>query len=154
MKQIILTMALLFSTTQANAMYEITKPEEMTNCMKTYISNWLAAPYRVRTWEHVPQFEFAGKYFTASWHSDSPTNPFGTLDLMVGPNAPAPIYCDYPTDESGAPDITQGFCKAEVENADVEFSYRTFPNGKPEVTQKKIAYITNSKIYCLNLKRP
>lgn len=156
MRKLFLGLIFIFSTAQAQASFdEVAKPEEMVSCIQTYILNWIVAPATISSWEHRPAYEFAGKYFFASWHTTSPVYYYGNLDLMVGPNAQAPIYCDYPTDASGVPDRNNGFCKAKVENGDVLFNYTTYNNKGEEVkSQKKVAVIQNSKILCLNLPRP
>jgi hypothetical protein len=146
----------VFFATQANAaFYEVTKPKDMVNCMRTYILTWIVAPAKIRSWEHEPSYEFAGKYFHASWQSTNPIKPYESLDLLVGPGSDSPIICDYPTDSSGMPVVDLGFCKAKVENADVFFNYTFYKSdGQPVEARKKLARVIDSKVYCLNLTRP
>lgn len=156
MRKIFFSLVFLFSATRATAsFFEVSKPEEMVTCMRTYIINWVVAPATISSWEHQPAYEFAGKYFFASWHSTSPIDYYGQMDLMVGPNAEAPIHCDYPTDASGIPKREDGFCKAEIEKGDVYFNHTSYSKrGQQIESRKKIAKIIDSKIYCLNLARP
>jgi len=160
MRILFLGFIFLFFTAQAQVQAsfdEVAKPEEMVSCIQTYIINWIVPPDRFSSWEHRPAYEFLGKYFFASWHwhTIGSLYYFGSLNLMVGPNAPAPIYCDYPIDASGMPDRNNGFCKAKVESGDVFFNYAAYNNQGEEINfQKKIAVIKDSKIFCLNRSRP
>lgn len=151
MKKWMIGALILASSAQANpmAIYEITTPEQMVNCMETYITRRIVSPASVRSWEHRPGFEFAGKYFFASWRSDDPVYYYGALALTVGKNSPAPIHCDYPTDHNHIADRKNGFCKADVAEADVNFEYVTFIRGQEVTVEKKVAVIKDSKIFCV-----
>jgi hypothetical protein len=78
---------------------------------------------------------------------------FGSLSMMAGPKNP--VYCKYQTDGTGKPDWNSGTCVATVPNGDVEFELQLFDRiGKQTSSLRKLATISQGKIYCYNLARP
>lgn len=133
-------------------MDEVQTPAEMVTCMKNYIENWIVAPDRIRSWEHQPAYTFAGSYFHASWHTRVMMD-FGSFTMMAGPKSP--VYCKYQTYATGTPDWNSGTCKATIQNGDVEFELHSFDrNGREATTVRKVASISQGKIFCYNIARP
>ncbi|MGE3684652.1 MAG: hypothetical protein AB7G93_23290 [Bdellovibrionales bacterium] len=123
MKTLTVISGVLIFSWQAYAGFEVTNPEEMTTCLRSYIQHRLVSPESPQ-WEHEPKYEFTGKYLHASWHSNV-TLEYGTMFAFVGPEDP--IYCDYETQQDGSPDRSKpGFCKANVTDGDVTLEYTRF----------------------------
>lgn len=129
--------------------FQIENPEQMVRCLENYIYKRIMHSASSVEWEHPPAFEYHGKYFSASWTSNLPSLSHGSLILLMGPNSQAPLYCDYPLDSTGYPDLEKGYCNALVENAEIIFKYRYFNQRSEQVnSQKRVARIIDSKIYC------
>src|SRR4051812_24573113 len=99
MRKVLALVALFISSSYSFAATELTKPEELATCLQNYIQQRIVAP-ETASWEHLPKYEFAGKYLHASWHS-YPMLEYGIMYASVGPKND--VYCDYPTDSNGVP---------------------------------------------------
>ncbi len=136
--------ASVFATNFVLATTQITNPEQMETCLQQYIQQRIA-PTETLRWEHPPRFEFAGKYFHASWHS-SPIVKYGIMFASVAPGRE--IYCDYPV-LNDLPQRENGFCKANVQDGKIQFEYKTFvKDGKEVIKIKNIGFIQDSKLFC------
>lgn len=137
---------LLLTSTSALAFTEITKPEELATCLQNYIQKRITYSSSV-SWEHLPKFEFAGKYLSASWNSGYPISKYGSMFAFVGPRND--VYCDYPTDSTGLPLWNQGFCKANIDTGSIILEYTKYDkNGNAIKQNKRIGFIQNLKLFC------
>lgn len=127
---------------------QISTPDDMVQCMKKYIQDWGTAGGSISSWEHEPAFNFAGKSFTASWHTYT---SYGILSMTAAPSSL--VNCGYETKENGIPDLDKGFCKATATNGDVQFDLSYGQPGEKS-SKVKVADVQDSKIRCLGLPRP
>ncbi len=136
---------LLVSSGKVFAQTEITKPDQIVECLQSYIQQRLVLAEQV-SWEHAPKYEFAGKYLHASWHS-YPMLKYGIMYAPVGPQNE--VYCDYPTDSNGIPMWENGFCKANVQSGNIQVEHTSFDSQGNEIKKpRNIGYIQNFKLFC------
>ncbi len=152
-KKLFCAIAIVVLSNQAQASFDpITTPDEMVQCFRNHLMNWVIAPASP-SWEHRPAFETAGRYIQASWHSNGYPD-YGMAFMFVGDNSP--VACNYEKNADGSVDTTKpGFCKPTVENAEVKYTYSRFDNhGNKIDVEKRFARVVDSKLVCLNLPRP
>lgn len=145
MLKVIVLSSLLILSSYSFASDEMTKPEQLSECLQNYIQQRIVSPETI-SWEHYPAYEFSGKYLHASWQTNPLLN-FGSMFVFVGPKND--VYCDYPTNSDGSPQIDKGFCKANIESGNITLEHTSFDRQGKEVKKlRNIGFIQNSKLFC------
>ncbi len=152
MLKILISLVFLMGTAQAKSdIFEITNPSELVTCLKNYIQNSIIPSGSRTSWEYAPNYSYSGKYAFATWN----TNP-GMQYRVMGINLSFTdlIHCDLENLADGTLDSSKpGFCRPSKVEGDVVFDYMTYVDNQQVETQKKLGFIKDSKIFCLNTPR-
>ena len=152
MLKILISLVFLMGTAQVKAdLFEITNPSELVTCLKNYIQNSIIPSGSMTSWEYAPNYSYSGKYAFATWNTN-PGMQYGALGINL--SSTDLIHCDLEALAVGNPDLSKpGFCRPTQAEGDLMFDYMTYIDNQQVETQKKLGFIEDSKIFCLNTPR-